>query len=206
MIEGDGRRLGFRHARGARRHAPHRVRRARRGAVPHVELHVRQRGRRRPSASPTSGDASSIRASRTRRSRCSRIAWRRSRTAEACIATSSGMSAILTTCIGLLNAGDHIVASRSIFGATVQLFNTILSRFGIATTYVDPTDPARGPRRCDDRDEAALRRDAVEPDGRDRRHRGAEGGRVGARRAAGRRQLLLHAGAADGRSRSAPTS
>ena len=62
--------------------------------------------------------------------------------AEACIATSSGMSAIFTTCVGLLEAGDHIVASRSIFGATVQLFNTILSRFGITTTYVDPTDPS----------------------------------------------------------------
>jgi O-succinylhomoserine sulfhydrylase len=62
--------------------------------------------------------------------------------AEACIATASGMSAIFTTCVGLLNAGDHIVASRSIFGATVQLFNTILARFGITTTYVDPTDPA----------------------------------------------------------------
>ncbi len=59
---------------------------------------------------------------------------------EACLATSSGMSAIFTTCIGLLEAGDHIVASRSIFGATVQLFNTILARFGVSTTYVDPTD------------------------------------------------------------------
>ena len=62
--------------------------------------------------------------------------------AGACLATSSGMSAIFTCCIGLLNAGDHLVASHSIFGATVQLFNTILSRFGITTTYVDPTDPS----------------------------------------------------------------
>ena len=61
--------------------------------------------------------------------------------AEACVATSSGMSAIFTACLGLVNAGDHIVASRSIFGATVQLFNTILARFGVETTYVDPTDP-----------------------------------------------------------------
>jgi O-succinylhomoserine sulfhydrylase len=61
--------------------------------------------------------------------------------AEACLATASGMSAILTTCLGLLNAGDHIVASRSLFGATVQLFNTILGRFGITTTYVDPVRP-----------------------------------------------------------------
>ncbi len=62
--------------------------------------------------------------------------------AEACLATSSGMSAIFTTCLGLTSAGDHIVASRSLFGATVQLFDSILARFGVSTTYVDPTDPA----------------------------------------------------------------
>ena len=50
---------------------------------------------------------------------------------EACIATSSGMSAILTMCLGVLNAGDHVIASRSLFGATLQLFNTILARFGV---------------------------------------------------------------------------
>ena len=61
--------------------------------------------------------------------------------AEACLATSSGMSAIFTCCLGLVNAGDHIVASQSIFGATLQLFNTILARFGVETTYVDATDP-----------------------------------------------------------------
>ena len=60
--------------------------------------------------------------------------------AEACLATSSGMSAIFTCCLGLVNAGDHIVASQSIFGATLQLFNTILARFGVATTTVDATD------------------------------------------------------------------
>lgn len=46
--------------------------------------------------------------------------------AETCIATSSGMSAILACVMGLLSAGDHIVASRSLFGATVNLFNNIL--------------------------------------------------------------------------------
>ena len=60
--------------------------------------------------------------------------------AEQCVATSSGMSAILSCVMGLLSAGDHIVASRSIFGSTVQLFNTILKRFGIETTFVSPTD------------------------------------------------------------------
>jgi O-succinylhomoserine sulfhydrylase len=60
---------------------------------------------------------------------------------EACVATSSGMSAILATCMGLLRAGDHIVSSSSIFGATVQLFENILARFGLETTFVDGGDP-----------------------------------------------------------------
>lgn len=60
--------------------------------------------------------------------------------AEACVATSSGMSAILACIMGLLSAGDHIVASRSIFGATVNLFNNILSKFNIETTFVSATD------------------------------------------------------------------
>lgn len=60
--------------------------------------------------------------------------------AESCIATSSGMSAILACAMGLLSAGDHIVASRSLFGATVNLFNNILKRFNVDTTFVSATD------------------------------------------------------------------
>ncbi len=60
--------------------------------------------------------------------------------AETCIATSTGMSAILSCVMGLLSAGDHIVASRSLFGATVNLFNNILKRFNIDTTFVSATD------------------------------------------------------------------
>ena len=59
---------------------------------------------------------------------------------ERCVATASGMSAILTTCMALLKAGDHIVASRSIFGTTVGLFNNILGKFGLETTFVPLTD------------------------------------------------------------------
>ncbi|MCA1979775.1 MAG: O-succinylhomoserine sulfhydrylase [Thiobacillus sp.] len=62
--------------------------------------------------------------------------------AERCVAFASGMAAILATVMGLMKAGEHIVASRSIFGSTVQLFSSILGRFGIETTYVSPTDPA----------------------------------------------------------------
>ncbi|MGH8669427.1 MAG: O-succinylhomoserine sulfhydrylase [Burkholderiales bacterium] len=59
--------------------------------------------------------------------------------AEACIATSSGMSAILATVMSLLKAGDHIVSSSAVFGATVQLFSNYFGRFGVETTFVSPT-------------------------------------------------------------------
>ncbi|MCU7883126.1 MAG: O-succinylhomoserine sulfhydrylase [Candidatus Thiodiazotropha sp. (ex Lucinoma annulata)] len=61
---------------------------------------------------------------------------------ERCVATASGMSAIMATCIGLLQSGDHIVSSRSVFGTTTILFNKYLSRFGIETSFVDLTDLA----------------------------------------------------------------
>jgi len=57
---------------------------------------------------------------------------------EACIATASGMSAILAVSMVLLKAGDHVVCSNAVFGATVQLYATLLARFGIETTFVSP--------------------------------------------------------------------
>lgn len=56
---------------------------------------------------------------------------------ERCVATSSGMSAILSTALALLSAGDEIVASRSLFGSTVSLFDKYLGKFGITTRYVE---------------------------------------------------------------------
>ena len=61
---------------------------------------------------------------------------------ESCVATASGMAAILATCMGLLKAGDHIVSSRSIFGTTTVLFANYLARFGVATTFVPLAEPA----------------------------------------------------------------
>ena len=61
---------------------------------------------------------------------------------EACLATASGMSAILTSCMGLLQQGDHILSSRSLFGSTIQLFEKYLTRFGIQTDYVGLQDKA----------------------------------------------------------------
>ncbi len=59
---------------------------------------------------------------------------------ERCVATASGMSAILATCMGVLRAGDHLVSSRSIFGSTTILFDKYLARFGIETSYVPLDD------------------------------------------------------------------
>ncbi len=61
---------------------------------------------------------------------------------EACVATASGMSAILATFMGLCAAGDHIVSSRSVFGTTRVLFDKYLSKFGLQTDYVPLTDLA----------------------------------------------------------------
>ena len=61
--------------------------------------------------------------------------------AERCVAFASGMAAILATVMGLMKAGEHVVASRSLFGATVQLFSNILGRFGVETTFVSAADP-----------------------------------------------------------------
>lgn len=61
---------------------------------------------------------------------------------EACVATGSGMGAILSMCLALLSSGDHILTSRTLFGSTMGLFDRILSRFGVAASYVDSADPA----------------------------------------------------------------
>ncbi len=61
---------------------------------------------------------------------------------ERAVATSSGMAAILNLGLALLQQGDHVVCSRSVFGSTVSLFTKYLSRAGIQTTFVDPTDLA----------------------------------------------------------------
>ncbi|MDA8362426.1 MAG: O-succinylhomoserine sulfhydrylase [Gammaproteobacteria bacterium] len=62
---------------------------------------------------------------------------------EACVATASGMAAILATCMALLKAGDHIVASRSIFGTSVVLLRNYLGRFGVDTSFVPLADIGR---------------------------------------------------------------
>jgi O-succinylhomoserine sulfhydrylase len=62
--------------------------------------------------------------------------------AEDCVATASGMSAIMGAVLAHLKQGDHIVASSGLFGATVQLFSNILARTGITTSFVPQTEPS----------------------------------------------------------------
>ncbi len=59
---------------------------------------------------------------------------------QACIATSSGMSAILLLAMGLLKAGDHVICSRSVFGSTIMLLGREFAKFGVQTSFVSQTD------------------------------------------------------------------
>jgi len=59
---------------------------------------------------------------------------------EACIATASGMSAILLACMGMLKAGDHVLCSRSVFGSISIFFSKIFSRFGVEVDFVSPVN------------------------------------------------------------------
>ena len=60
---------------------------------------------------------------------------------ESCIATASGMSAVLLLCMGLLKSGDHVICSRSVFGSTIKLLATEFGKFGVLSTFVSQTDP-----------------------------------------------------------------
>jgi O-succinylhomoserine sulfhydrylase len=68
--------------------------------------------------------------------------------AEDCIATASGMAAILSTVMALLQVGDHVVVSRGTFGSTQQLFSNIMPRFGVEASFVAGTDPAAFRSAC----------------------------------------------------------
>ena len=59
---------------------------------------------------------------------------------EAAISTASGMSAILMMCMGLLQSGDHVVCSQSMFGSTIKLIGSDLAKFGVQSSFVSQTD------------------------------------------------------------------
>lgn len=59
---------------------------------------------------------------------------------ERCVATASGMGAILTMCLAYLKAGDHLLAAKQLFGSSVALFDTYFKSFGVEVSYVDCFD------------------------------------------------------------------
>ena len=61
--------------------------------------------------------------------------------AEMCRATASGMAAVQVSLLGLVRAGDHIVAGRALFGSSRWILSNLMPRFGVETTYVDAPDP-----------------------------------------------------------------
>jgi O-succinylhomoserine sulfhydrylase len=67
---------------------------------------------------------------------------------EACVATASGMSAILAVVLGLLKSGDHIVCSHSVFGTTTVLFSNYVRKFGVEIDFVDLTDLSQWQQAC----------------------------------------------------------
>ncbi|MFW5824328.1 MAG: O-succinylhomoserine sulfhydrylase [Marinobacter sp.] len=70
---------------------------------------------------------------------------------ERAVATASGMAAILATCMGLLQGGDHVICSRGVFGTTNVLFQKYLARFGVSTTFVGLTDMEEWRQAVNDR-------------------------------------------------------
>ena len=124
----------------------------------------------------------------------------------ACVGTGSGMAAILATCMALLKAGDHIVCSDSVFGSTIALINRYLVKFGVEVTYVRPDDNDAWRAAITSQHAPVLPRDAVQSAVGHRRHPRDCRHRARARRAARRRQLFLHAGAAEAVRSSAPIS
>lgn len=68
--------------------------------------------------------------------------------AQSAVAAASGMSAILGLVMGLLQMGDEVVASNALFGTTINLFKTILNKFGIVTHFVDPTNLSAWEAAC----------------------------------------------------------
>ena len=83
--------------------------------------------------------------------------------AEAARATATGMAAVTTSLMGLVRAGDHVVAAKALFGSCRWVFEDWLPRFGVSITLVDGTDLAQWERRCAG-NQGVLSGDADQPD------------------------------------------
>ena len=143
-----------------------------------------------PPCSTWSAPGTSTPASPTRRRRSWRSGWRRWRTGVGAICTASGQAAMHLAIATLLGAGDHIVASASLYGGTINLLAHTLPRFGIATTFVKPRDLRRLPRRHAPQHPPRHRRDHRQSGPRSARHPAGRRHRPCRRRSAADRQHL----------------
>ena len=121
------------------------------------------------------------------------------------VATSSGMGAVASIYMALLEQGAHVVSTASVYGPSRGLIEKHLSRFGVDSTYVDTTDLANITPRAQAEHADGLRREPVEPGDAGQRHPRRRRHRPRARLPAGRRQHLRQPVSASARSISAPT-
>ena len=120
---------------------------------------------------------------------------------------ASGQAAETLAILNVAEAGDHIVASPSLYGGTYNLFHYTLPKFGIEVTFVeDPDDLDSWRAAVQPEHQGVLRRDDLQPEAGHPRHRGRRGRRARGRRPADRRQHRRDAVPASARSSGAPTS
>ena len=91
--------------------------------------------------------------------------------AEAARATATGMAAVTTALMGLVKAGDHVVAAKALFGSCRWVIEDWLPRFGVTSTLVDGAISRSGRRRCSQEHQGLLHGDADQSDAGSLRHR-----------------------------------
>ena len=117
--------------------------------------------------------------------------------AEAARATATGMAAVTLSIIGQVKAGDHVVASKSIFGSSLYVVEDYLPRYGVSSTIVDGLDLDAMARGDAAEHQDLLSRNADQSQSRRARHRRGRQDRARRRRDAGRRQRVLDAAVAE---------
>ena len=113
--------------------------------------------------------------------------------AEAARSTATGMAAVTTALMGLVKAGDHVVAAKALFGSCRWVIEEWLPRFGVASTLVDGTDLDAMAKRGAQEHQGVLHGNADQSDAGGDRHRGGRRHRAQGRRQAGGRQRVRHA-------------
>ena len=188
------------------RHAALAVRRNLGGAVPHPGLRLRQR--RCSAEKRFKNEEPGYQYSRFSNPTVTMFEQRMAALegAEAARATATGMAAVTTALMGQVRAGDHVVASKALFGSCRYVVEEHLPRYGVASTLVDGTRPRAVAQGGAAEHQDLLPREPDQSDARSARHRGDRRDRARGRRHAGGRQRVLDAALPAARSSSAPTA